>query len=246
MHTRRTYWVAPLAVLFGAAMACNSQPQPSHWTGGTPTARAMAAREQAPAGRGSAHQKSAPSTASTRSASPSHPASTGTTRRPRVAFRTSLGAFLVELYPDKAPITVRNFLRYVGEKFYDGTIFHRVMANFMIQGGGFTKNLTKKPTHAPIKNEADNGLRNVRGTLAMARTPVVDSATAQFFINVKDNPALDHRGPGPGFGYAVFGHVIQGQDVVERIRRTPERPNGPRFRHLPVKPVVILSVRLVK
>lgn len=245
MYTWKISHVAPLAALLLSATACNSQPQPSHWTGGTPTAPAMAARGHGTPDRGFAGMGAAAAPAA-RATAPRASGPAGQVRRPQVAFRTSLGAFLVELYADKAPITVRNFLRYVGEKFYDGTIFHRVMANFMIQGGGFTKSLSQKPTHAPIKNEADNGLRNLRGTIAMARTPAVNSATAQFFINVKDNPNLDHRGPGPGFGYAVFGRVIKGLDVVERIRTTPERPKPPRFRHLPVKPVVILSVRRVK
>src|SRR3972149_8867242 len=132
---------------------------------------------------------------------------------------TSLGNIKIELDQAKAPITVKNFLSYVDEKFYDGTIFHRVIGNFMIQGGGFTADMQQKRVKAPIKNEAGNGLKNMTGTMAMARTNVVDSATAQFFINVVDNDFLDHQNTtSQGFGYAVFGKVIQGMDVVEKIK----------------------------
>jgi cyclophilin family peptidyl-prolyl cis-trans isomerase len=177
--------------------------------------------------------------------SPSVTPRTPAGKNPRVVLKTSLGNITVELFADKAPITVKNFLRYVDDKFYDGTIFHRVMSNFMIQGGGFTQDLQKKPTHAAIKNEADNGLNNTRGTLAMARTSFKDSATAQFFINVKDNPNLNHRGPGRRFGYCVFARVIQGKDVVEKIRNTPTRPEGV-HKHLPQKTVLILQARRLK
>jgi len=166
-------------------------------------------------------------------------------KNPRVVIKTSLGSILVELLPGKAPITVKNFLRYVNDKFYDNTIFHRVMANFMIQGGGFTTDRQKKPTRAPIKNEADNKLSNTRYTLAMARTSAVNSATAQFFINVKNNQRLDHKGPGRQFGYCVFARVVGGKDVVEKIRNTPTRREGS-LTHLPEKPVVILQVRRLK
>lgn len=180
---------------------------------------------------------------------------------PRVVIETSLGTITAELFADKAPVTVQNFLGYVDEKHYDGTIFHRVIPDFMIQGGGFTEEFRKaktideaqaaeKKTRAPIKNEADNGLKNTRGTLAMARTGVVDSATAQFFINVDDNPNLDHRGPDPdGFGYAVFGRVVEGMDVVEKIRNVPTikafiRVGArPAFGDVPETNVVIKSVR---
>jgi cyclophilin family peptidyl-prolyl cis-trans isomerase len=162
---------------------------------------------------------------------------------PRVKISTTLGDFVVELFADKAPLSTKNFLRYVDEKFYDGTIFHRVMSDFMVQGGGFTESLEQKPTHEPIKNEADNGLSNARGTLAMARTPIVDSATAQWFVNVVDNQRLDHAGPGPRFGYAVFGKVVQGMDVVDKIRDTPVEQRGPQFTHLPSTTVVIKSAR---
>jgi peptidyl-prolyl cis-trans isomerase A (cyclophilin A) len=132
-----------------------------------------------------------------------------------VVLSTSLGDIVIELDAAKAPVTVANFLQYVDDGFYDGTIFHRVIADFMVQGGGFTPDMKQKPTRAPIKNEADNGLSNEPYTLAMARTQVVDSATAQFFINVADNVFLDHGQR--DFGYAVFGRVVDGTDVVDRI-----------------------------
>jgi len=134
---------------------------------------------------------------------------------PKVLMKTSKGNLIIELYEDKAPITVKNFLSYVDEGFYDGTIFHRVMKGFMIQGGGLTPDFQEKPTKPPIKNEATNGLKNKRGTIAMARTPEIDSATSQFFINHVDNPILDHTPE--SFGYAVFGKVIEGIDVVDAI-----------------------------
>jgi peptidyl-prolyl cis-trans isomerase A (cyclophilin A) len=158
--------------------------------------------------------------------------------------KTSLGEITIELYPDKAPITVKNFLDYVDAKFFDGTIFHRVIPDFMIQGGGFTPDMQQKPTRAPIKNEAGNGLKNTTGTLAMARTGVVDSATAQFFINTVDNPSLDHRDEGAGFGYAVFGKVVNGMDVVKKIATVPTGNKGP-FQNVPTTPVVIESARVV-
>ena len=157
---------------------------------------------------------------------------------PVVVIRTTAGTVKAELWPDKAPITVQNFLRHVDEQFYDGTIFHRVMVGFMIQGGGMKANWQEKPTHAPIKNEADNGLRNVRGTLAMARTDVVDSATSQFYINTVDNGGLDHGVQ--GYGYAVFGQVTEGMEVVHKIERAPSA--DPK-KGIPVKPVLIKSIR---
>jgi len=157
-----------------------------------------------------------------------------------------MGNIKIELYPDKAPITVKNFLDYVNSNFYNGTIFHRVINNFMIQGGGFTEDMHPKATKSPIKNEATNGLKNKRGTIAMARTMIVDSATAQFFINQKDNPFLDHRDNSmQGFGYAVFGKVIEGMDVVDKIAsvQTGVRKG---FQDVPLTPVVIKSVRVVQ
>jgi cyclophilin family peptidyl-prolyl cis-trans isomerase len=139
--------------------------------------------------------------------------------KPVLVMDTSMGKIEFELDGEKAPISTKNFLQYVDENFYSGTIFHRVIKDFMIQGGGFTKDMNQKPVHEPIKNEATNGLKNTRGTLAMARTSVVDSATAQFFINTVDNTFLNHTSPDPrGYGYAVFGHVTSGMDIVDKIR----------------------------
>jgi peptidyl-prolyl cis-trans isomerase B (cyclophilin B) len=161
---------------------------------------------------------------------------------PVVVMETSEGAIKIELWPDKAPKTVENFLSYVDEKFYDGTIFHRVIENFMIQGGGMTPDMSQKETHPQIKNEAKSDVKNVRGTIAMARTGVVDSATAQFFINVVDNSFLDHTGETPrSFGYAVFGKVIDGMDVVDKIKEVKTGAND-----IPVKVVLIKSVRRVE
>ena len=166
-------------------------------------------------------------------------------KAPRVLMKTSLGEITIELYPDKAPITVKNFLDYVDAKFYDGTIFHRVIPGFMNQGGGFTTDMQQKPTRAPIKNEAGNGLKNTVGTVAMARTGVVDSATAQFFINTADNAFLDHRDEtAPGFGYAVFAKVVNGIDVVKKIAAVPTANKGG-LQNVPVTAVVIESVRVV-
>jgi len=160
-----------------------------------------------------------------------------------VVMETSKGTIRIELDAEKAPVTVANFLRYVDEKFYDGTVFHRVIDGFMIQGGGFHPDMTQKPTHGPIKNEAGNGLRNLRGTVAMARTSAVDSATSQFFINLADNAFLDHKDNTPsGYGYAVFGKVVAGMDVVDAIAKVATHAMGP-FKDVPVEPVVIKSVR---
>ncbi len=167
-------------------------------------------------------------------------------KNPMILMSTSMGDIKIELYEDKAPVTVKNFLGYVNDKFYDGTIFHRVIPNFMIQGGGFDKDMKEKPTKAPIKNEAGNGLKNDTGTLAMARTNVVDSATAQFFINVKDNAFLNHRDESAaGFGYAVFGKVVDGMDVVQKIEHVQTTKKG-MYADVPVEPVVIKSVTVVK
>jgi peptidyl-prolyl cis-trans isomerase B (cyclophilin B) len=161
-----------------------------------------------------------------------------------VELKTSEGKIRIELWADKAPITVKNFLGYVEEGFYNGTIFHRVIDNFMIQGGGFTADMVQKKPHQPIKNEAANGLKNENGTIAMARTNIVDSATCQFFINVKDNDSLNHRDDTPpGFGYAVFGKVIEGMDVVDKIKKVPTTTVGPN-QNVPVKPVVIENARV--
>ncbi|NCF29288.1 MAG: peptidyl-prolyl cis-trans isomerase [Gammaproteobacteria bacterium] len=145
--------------------------------------------------------------------------STAAEATPRVRLETSMGNIVLELDREHAPATVDNFLTYVKDGFYDGTIFHRVIGNFMIQGGGYTADLSRKETRPPIKNEANNGLKNNRGSIAMARTRDPHSASAQFFINVEDNAALDHRAPDArGWGYAVFGKVVDGMDVVDKIR----------------------------
>lgn len=159
-----------------------------------------------------------------------------------VRFETSLGGFTLELDEEKAPISAENFLQYVDDGFFDGLIFHRVIPGFMIQGGGMTPDMDERENRAPIKNEAANGLKNRRGTIAMARTNVVDSATSQFFINLVDNGFLDHA-PG-NFGYAVFGHVVEGMDTIDLIAR--ER-TGRRHGHddVPVTDVVIHSARRV-
>lgn len=158
-------------------------------------------------------------------------------------FKTSKGAFTVQLFDKQAPITVENFLRYADEGFFDGTIFHRVIAGFMIQGGGLTADLHNKRGRAPIKNEATNGLKNKRGTLAMARTNDVDSATSQFFINVVDNDFLDHK-PG-SYGYAVFGRVDSGMDVVDAIAAVKTGSKG-MYQDVPVETITIESVRRIE
>jgi len=171
-------------------------------------------------------------------------------QNPRVEFKTSAGSFTLELYPDKAPKTVANFIQYANAGFYNGTIFHRVIDGFMIQGGGFDPAMKQKDTRGPIENEAGmaskGGLKNELGTIAMARTPDPHSATAQFFINVKDNGFLDYRESTPqGFGYAVFGRVVQGMDVVMLIAKVPTTTTGG-MQNVPQKPVIIESVTAVK
>jgi peptidyl-prolyl cis-trans isomerase B (cyclophilin B) len=164
---------------------------------------------------------------------------------PVVELTTSLGPVRIELYPDKAPKTVENFLQYARDRFYDGTIFHRVIPGFMVQGGGFTPDMEQKKTREPIANEAQNGLKNTTGTVAMARTPNPHSASAQFFINVADNEFLNFTGPTQqGFGYCVFGRVTQGMDVVSKIVAVPTGSRGG-HQNVPVKPVVIQGVRIV-
>lgn len=166
---------------------------------------------------------------------------------PRVLMKTSKGDIVIELFADKAPITVKNFLNYVGDKFYDGTIFHRVIKGFMVQGGGLTPDLqTKEEKRPPIKNEANNGLKNLRGTIAMARTAEIDSATCQFFINLVDNPFLDHVPNDPKkFGYAVFGKVVQGMEVVDAIAEVATTTKG-MYRDVPIEPIVIISVTRIQ
>ena len=159
-----------------------------------------------------------------------------------VLLTTSAGNIELELNDQKAPVSVKNFVDYVNGGFYNSTTFHRVIPGFMIQGGGFTTEMQQKQPNAPIKNEADNGLRNQRGTIAMARTAEKDSATSQFFINVADNAFLDHGQR--DFGYAVFGKVIKGMDVADKIAQVPTKDVGP-YQNVPVKPVVILSAKIL-
>jgi cyclophilin family peptidyl-prolyl cis-trans isomerase len=163
----------------------------------------------------------------------------------KVLMKTSKGDITIELNAAKAPGTVKNFLSYVRDKYFDGTIFHRVIANFMIQGGGMTAEMSEKLSKPPIKNEAGNGLKNARGTIAMARTGVVDSATCQFFINLKDNSFLDHKGDTPdGFGFCVFGKVVAGMDVVDAIAKI-KTGTKQGFQDVPLEPVTILSVHVI-
>ncbi|MBM3481778.1 MAG: peptidyl-prolyl cis-trans isomerase [Alphaproteobacteria bacterium] len=165
---------------------------------------------------------------------------------PRVKLTTNYGAIVVELYADKAPKTVDNFLAYVASGHYAGTVFHRVIQGFMIQGGGFAAGLEQKPTNAPVKNEADNGLKNEIGTLAMARTSDPHSASAQFFINTASNAFLNHRGKSPdGWGYAVFGMVVEGMDVVRKIEAAETHRVG-RYDDVPVEDVVIEKAEALK
>jgi len=159
-----------------------------------------------------------------------------------IIFSTSHGDITIEMYPDEAPITVANFLQYVDDGYFDGTIFHRVIPGFMLQGGGFTADMKQKETRDEIKNEADNGLKNERGTLSMARTAVVDSATSQFFLNLVDNDFLDHGSR--DFGYAVFARVVDGMDVADEIARVQTGNSGP-HQNVPLEPVVINSARRV-
>lgn len=166
----------------------------------------------------------------------------------KVKMETNRGDIILELDSEKAPISVANFLSYAKSGFYDGTIFHRVISNFMIQGGGYDEELVRKKTKEPIQNEASNGLKNKRGTIAMARLPDPHSATAQFFINVQDNNPLDYTGDQNGrtWGYAVFGRVIEGMDVVDEIRFSQTGPRPPNFRSdVPIKTMLIKSVTVI-
>jgi len=164
----------------------------------------------------------------------------------KVEIQTNKGTIQLELDAAKAPLTVENFVSYAKEGFYDGTIFHRVIPGFMIQGGGFTPDMNQKPTQAPIKNEADNGLKNETGTIAMARTPDPNSATAQFFINLADNDFLNFSAKTPqGWGYAVFGRVTAGMDVVNTIAKVPTGKHG-QHQDVPTEPVIIESVRVIE
>ncbi|MCE9530144.1 MAG: peptidyl-prolyl cis-trans isomerase [Planctomycetes bacterium] len=173
-------------------------------------------------------------------------ASAAKAANPVVTIETSMGTIKVELYEDKAPITVKNFLSYVDKKHYEGLVFHRVIENFMIQGGGFDKDLKERKTDPPIKNEAGNGLKNERGTLAMARTRIPDSATSQFFINVKYNDFLDRANSADNVGYAVFGRVTEGMDVVDKIRKVSTGAKGMFDSDCPKEDVIIKSIKRVE
>jgi len=168
----------------------------------------------------------------------------GKSVNPMVLVKTNMGSFKVELYPKEAPVTVANFLNYVDKKFYDGTTFHRVIPGFVIQGGGFDKSMTQKSTLAPIKNEATNGLKNLRGTLSMARTNDVNSATSQFFVNLKNNANLDHVSNAQ-YGYAVFAKVVQGFEVIEKIAAVKTTSKGS-FQDVPEKPIIIESITRIE
>ena len=172
-------------------------------------------------------------------------AGTARAANPVVIIETNMGNIKVELYEDKAPVTVKNFLQYVDDKHYDGLIFHRVISNFMIQGGGFEPGMKEKKTRDPIKNESSNGLSNLRGTIAMARTPEPNSASSQFYINVKDNKGLDKNMADDGVGYCVFGRVIEGMDVVDKIKEV-ETGTVAGHKNVPTKDVIIKSVKVVK
>ncbi len=164
----------------------------------------------------------------------------------QVKLTTDLGDIVVELYAEKAPLTVANFVNYVNSKHYEGTVFHRVIKGFMVQGGGFYKNLNMKPTLPPIQNEADNGLKNLRGTIAMARTNDPHSATAQFFINLEDNSFLDHKDKSlRGWGYTVFGKVVEGMDVVNKMGDSETGARGPFSSDVPLRSISILSATVI-
>lgn len=194
-----------------------------------------------------AQAQEAKPTAAKVAATPATAATAKSSANPQVVLHTNMGDITLELDGVKAPKSTANFLEYVKAKHYDGTVFHRVIKDFMVQGGGFTRDLNQKPTRAPITNEADNGLSNVRGSVAMARTGDPDSATAQFFINVVDTPRLDFvsKDSGATWGYAVFGKVVKGMDVVDRIREVETGPGGPLPSDVPKSAVVINSAELV-
>jgi cyclophilin family peptidyl-prolyl cis-trans isomerase len=175
------------------------------------------------------------------------PAAAAAAAPAKVRLNTNMGQIVIELNAEKAPRTVENFLQYVKDKHYDGTIFHRVIPTFMIQGGGFSADMAQKPTRAPVQNEADNGLPNVRGSVAMARTMDPHSAAAQFFINVVDNPNLNHVSKENGYtwGYAVFGKVVSGMEVVDAIKGVSTGPKAPLPSDVPVSPVVINSAEIL-
>lgn len=163
-----------------------------------------------------------------------------------VKFETSLGDIVIEMYPDEAPITVANFLKYVNDGFFDGTIFHRVIPGFVVQGGGFLPGMDQKKTNAPIKNEADNGLKNLRGTISMARTSDIDSATSQFFLNLVDNSNLDFRAKNTaGYGYCVFGKITEGLDVIDEIAKIKTTTKG-FYQDVPTEDILIKKATVIE
>jgi len=211
------------------------------WTG------VVEGRITAPGGPGLAQSKAQPPQTKAVQAPPLQPSLEPAPGNPVVVMSTSLGDITLELFKDKAPASVENFLRYATEGFYNDTVFHRVRKGFMIQGGGFTATLVEKPTRPPILNEATNGLNNARGTIAMARRQALRSATSQFYINVVDNRALDHTGFSPDeFGYAVFGRVLSGMEVADRISAVATTSKGDGMDDVPIEPVLIKGVRVVK
>jgi cyclophilin family peptidyl-prolyl cis-trans isomerase len=233
-----------LALLFAGLLAGCADPQmpDTGLTGGSNSTK-EASRPGTDANAPANTPANAPDTAAANTPAANAPEPGGTGAGPvQVTLKTSMGTIELELDPEKAPLTVRNFVDYAKKGHYNGTIFHRVIPGFMIQGGGFTADMQEKPTGPPIKNEAGNGLKNLRGTVAMARTPDPHSATAQFFISVADNASLDHREPtDEGFGYAVFGKVTKGMDVADKIVEVPTTTKGPHG-DVPEKPVTIESV----
>jgi cyclophilin family peptidyl-prolyl cis-trans isomerase len=208
------YLFACAVLVFGSLVVYPQQAQ-AQSAGSTAAGAAMSASATQPAARESQVMQSQDRPKPAAASQPATPPAQG---NPQVVMQTSMGKIVIELFADKSPVTVDNFLKYVDAGFYDGTIFHRVISTFMIQGGGFDTSYKEKQTRPAIKNESKNGLKNVRGTIAMARKPNPDSATAQFFINVKDNPGLDYPTRG---GYAVFGKVIDGMHVVDQIKAVP-------------------------
>ena len=242
LRMRLTVMIAAAAVL-AFSVGCSND-RPADGPDGSPAARKRRGPTTRPAVR------RGPATSPAGGAKPRVPAtkpSTGTKAgNPVVVIETSMGTIKAELWIEKAPITVKNFLRYVDEKHYDNMVFHRILKGFMIQGGGFDVMMRQRRTHEQIKNEATADKKNLRGTLAMARTGIVDSATSQFFINHADNAFLDHRDETMrGFGYCAFGKVTEGMDVVDKLAAAPVKFNdSPRpEKSVPIKPVLIKSIR---
>jgi peptidyl-prolyl cis-trans isomerase B (cyclophilin B) len=242
--TRRHYYLLAVALMVFLA-ACGSQPEPETAAEPqTPVEETIETAEPAAAEEEPVVVAEAPTPPPVAPTTPPAPVvKTAPTGPPVVVVETSMGAIRIELFADKAPKSVANFLAYVDDKYYDGTIFHRVMSGFMIQGGGFTPDMSEKNGRAPIENESRDGESNARGTIAMARTGDPHSATAQFYINHADNRMLDFGARSPGsWGYAVFGRIIEGMDVVDAIAAVPTGNNG-RYENVPVGTVTINSVR---